>query len=93
MIYTKRTRGWVAQQYDSETGDCVRQEFIVDDADPQRVDEGDHGQRPDVARERGPRPAPGHVGAGAAVARQQRDQERPDRPAARDQWSYGKTVA
>lgn len=33
MIYTKLTRGWVAQQYDSETGDCVRQEFIADDAE------------------------------------------------------------
>ena len=39
MIYTKMTRGWVAQQYDSETGECVRQEFIAEDAGPQRVDE------------------------------------------------------
>jgi hypothetical protein len=40
MIYTKMTRGWVAQQYDSETGECVRQEFISEDgAGPQRVDE------------------------------------------------------
>jgi hypothetical protein len=39
MIYTKMTRGWVAQQYDSETGECVRQEFIAEEADPQRVDE------------------------------------------------------
>ncbi len=39
MIYTKLTRGWVAQQYDSETGDCIRQEFIAEDGDPQRVDE------------------------------------------------------
>jgi hypothetical protein len=30
MIYTKLTRGWVAQQYDSETGDCVRQEFLAE---------------------------------------------------------------
>ena len=38
MIYTKMTRGWVAQQYDSETGDCVRQEFIPDETDtPQRT--------------------------------------------------------
>jgi hypothetical protein len=37
MIYTKMTRGWVAQQYDSETGDCVRQEFIPDPADVQRI--------------------------------------------------------
>ena len=39
MIYTKMTRGWVAQQYDSETGDCIRQEFIAEEGDPQRVDE------------------------------------------------------
>ena len=39
MIYTKMTRGWVAQQYDSETGDCVRQEFVADEGDVQRVDE------------------------------------------------------
>jgi hypothetical protein len=37
MIYTKMTRGWVAQQYDSETGDCVRQEFIADPGDVQRA--------------------------------------------------------
>ncbi len=40
MIYTKLTRGWVAQQYDSETGDCVRQEFLAEEgAEPQRQDE------------------------------------------------------
>lgn len=39
MIYTKMTRGWVAQQYDSETGDCVRQEFIAEDGAAQRVSE------------------------------------------------------
>jgi hypothetical protein len=39
MIYTKMTRGWVAQQYDSETGECVRQEFISEEAAAQRVDE------------------------------------------------------
>ena len=39
MIYTKMTRGWVAQQYDSETGDCVRQEFVAEEGDVQRVDE------------------------------------------------------
>jgi hypothetical protein len=39
MIYTKMTRGWVAQQYDSETGECVRQEFIPEESEPQRVDE------------------------------------------------------
>lgn len=41
MIYTKLTRGWVAQKYDSETGDCVRQEFLpdTDPPDVQRMDE------------------------------------------------------
>ncbi len=28
MIYTKLVHGWVAQQYDSETGDCIAQEFF-----------------------------------------------------------------
>ena len=36
MIYAKMTRGWVAQHYDSETGDCVRQEFIAE-SEVQRV--------------------------------------------------------
>ena len=40
MIYTKMTRGWVAQQYDSETGDCISQEFIPEEAPAQRVYEG-----------------------------------------------------
>ena len=31
MIYVKITHGWVAQHYDSETGDCVQQEFIPDE--------------------------------------------------------------
>ena len=31
MIYIKITHGWVAQHYDSETGDCVQQEFIPDE--------------------------------------------------------------
>ena len=31
MIYLKMTRGWVAQQYDSETGDCIQQEFIPEE--------------------------------------------------------------
>lgn len=40
MIYVKITHGWVAQHYDSETGDCVQQEFIADDQEPiQRQDE------------------------------------------------------
>ncbi len=36
MIYMKLTRGWVSQQYDSETGDCIRQEFIAEE-EVQRV--------------------------------------------------------
>ena len=31
MIYVKLTPGWVAQHYDSETGDCVQQEFVPDE--------------------------------------------------------------
>ena len=39
MIYLKITHGWVAQHYDSETGDCVQQEFIPhDDEAVQRKD-------------------------------------------------------
>ncbi len=36
MIYYKITHGWVAQHYDSETGDCVQQEFIPDDTETVR---------------------------------------------------------
>jgi hypothetical protein len=36
MIYLKITHGWVAQHYDSETGDCVQQEFIPDDSEAVR---------------------------------------------------------
>ncbi len=39
MIYAKVTHGWVAQQYDSETGDCVRQEFIAEEGQVEREDE------------------------------------------------------
>lgn len=39
MIYAKITRGWVTQSYDSETGDCVRQEFTSEDTVAQRFDE------------------------------------------------------
>ena len=40
MIYLKLTWGYVAQRYDSETGDCVQQEFIADTSQPpQRQDE------------------------------------------------------
>lgn len=31
MIYLKMVRGFVAQSFDSETGDCVRQEFFPDE--------------------------------------------------------------
>ncbi len=30
MIYTKITYGYVVQNYDSETGDCVEQQFVAD---------------------------------------------------------------
>ena len=41
MIYLKLTWGYVAQRYDSDTGDCVQQEFIPDASQtPQRQDEG-----------------------------------------------------
>ncbi len=40
MIYIKTIRGFVAQHYDSETGDCVQQEFVPDEAaQPERQDE------------------------------------------------------
>lgn len=31
MMYIKMTHGWVAQHYDSDTGDCIQQEFIPDE--------------------------------------------------------------
>ncbi len=34
MIYIKIIHGWVAQHFDSETGDCVQQEFIPDEQEP-----------------------------------------------------------
>jgi len=34
MIYSKLTWGYVTQRYDSETGDCVAQEFVADGAQP-----------------------------------------------------------
>jgi hypothetical protein len=34
MIYIKMIHGWVAQHYDSDTGDCVQQEFIPDENEP-----------------------------------------------------------
>ena len=41
MIYLKLTHGWVAQHYDSETGDCVQQEFIADESEPVRRQDQD----------------------------------------------------
>ena len=38
MIYTKLVHGWVAQRYDSDTGDCVSMEFIPSD-EVERQDE------------------------------------------------------
>ena len=39
MIYTKIVHGWVAQKFDSETGDCVSQEFIAEEGTAEREDE------------------------------------------------------
>jgi hypothetical protein len=40
MIYVKIVRGFVAQHYDDETGDCVQQEFVPDeDTSAERQDE------------------------------------------------------
>ena len=40
MIYHKIIHGWVAQHYDSDTGDCIQQEFIPDEEEPiKRQDE------------------------------------------------------
>lgn len=36
MIYIKLIPGWVAQHYDDETGDCVQQEFLLDESAPVR---------------------------------------------------------
>ncbi len=41
MIYMKMTRGWVAQQYDSETGDCIRQEFLPEEEVQRQYDTGE----------------------------------------------------
>ena len=40
MIYTKLIHGWVAQRIDSETGDCIEQQFMADaEEEVQRQDE------------------------------------------------------
>lgn len=49
MIYVKMTRGWVAQQYDSETGDCVQQEFIPEEEVQRQFDTGEPIPESDVA--------------------------------------------
>ena len=41
MIYMKMTRGWVAQQYDSETGDCIQQEFIAEEEVQRQYETGE----------------------------------------------------
>jgi hypothetical protein len=41
MIYMKMTRGWVAQQYDSETGDCIGQQFIAEEDVQRQYDTGE----------------------------------------------------
>ncbi len=51
MIYTKIVHGWVAQQYDSETGDCVRQEFIAEEGTAEREDENGQPIDPDQQEE------------------------------------------
>lgn len=51
MIYTKITHGWVAQQYDSETGDCVRQEFIPEEGAVEREDEEGNPIAPEQVEE------------------------------------------
>jgi hypothetical protein len=47
MIYMKLTPGWVAQHYDSETGDCVQQEFIVDESISIRREAADESEIPE----------------------------------------------
>lgn len=42
MIYTKITYGYVVQNYDSETGDCVEQQFVPDG----RVERQDESGQP-----------------------------------------------
>lgn len=40
MIYSKVTYGYVVQSYDSETGDCVQQNFISDERVERQDDNG-----------------------------------------------------
>jgi hypothetical protein len=42
MIYSKFTYGYVVQTYDSETGDCIEQQFVHD----QRVERQDQEGQP-----------------------------------------------
>ena len=47
MIYLRMTHGWVAQHYDSETGDCIQQEFIPDETEPVQRQDADGNPIPD----------------------------------------------
>ncbi len=49
MIYSKMTRGWVAQQYDSETGDCIRQEFMPEEDVQRQYETGEPIPESEVA--------------------------------------------
>lgn len=51
MIYTRIVHGWVAQQFDSETGDCIQQEFIAEEGSVEREDENGNPIPPEVAEE------------------------------------------
>jgi hypothetical protein len=42
MLYAKLTYGYVLQTYDSETGDCVEQQFVED----QRIERQDQAGLP-----------------------------------------------
>jgi hypothetical protein len=42
MMYSKITFGYVIQNYDSETGDCVEQQFVADE----RVERQDQNGQP-----------------------------------------------
>jgi hypothetical protein len=51
MIYTRIVHGWVAQKFDSETGDCVSQEFIAEEGTVEREDEEGNPIPPEEAQE------------------------------------------
>lgn len=47
MLYNKIIVGFVSQQYDSETGECVFQEFIAGDDVSYENEEGDPVEPPE----------------------------------------------